>query len=122
MPYFSQIRRRSISAVVAMFASGFAPGLGAQSKVGAGKVTIAVAGKAACHFLPLTIAAQLGYFAAEGLDVTITDFPDEAAAFQSLGAGGDGVVIFPHIRVQDLDASRPVAHFTLCPGGDRQAP
>ena len=93
MPYSSQIRRRSFAAVAAMIASGLAgPGLRAQAKADGGKVTIAVAGKAACHYLPLTIAAQLGYFRAEGLDVSIMDFSDEAGVFQSLGAGGTEVV------------------------------
>jgi len=93
MPHFSQIQRRSFAAGVAMLASGLTgPGLRAQTRADGGKVTIAVAGKAAFHYLPLTVAAQLGYFRAEGLDVTITDFSDEADAFQSLGAGGPDVV------------------------------
>ena len=38
------------------------------------KLTIAVGGKNLLYYLPLTIAEQLGYFKAEGLDVTIVDF------------------------------------------------
>ena len=35
------------------------------------KLTIAVGGKNLLYYLPLTIAESLGYFKAEGLDVTI---------------------------------------------------
>ena len=38
------------------------------------KLTIAVGGKNLFYYLPLTIAEQLGYFKAEGLDVIIVDF------------------------------------------------
>jgi len=100
MPHSSRIHRRSFVAAAALFAAGTAvPVLRAQPKFDEGRVSIAVAGKAAFHTLPLTIAAQLGYFRAEGLTVTITDFPDEASAFQSLGGGGTDVVsgAFEHL-------------------------
>jgi len=38
------------------------------------KLTIAVGGKNLLYYLPLTIAESLGYFKAEGLDLTIADF------------------------------------------------
>ena len=38
------------------------------------KVTIAVGGKAAFYYLPLTIAEQRGYFKEQGLTVEIVDF------------------------------------------------
>ena len=46
----------------------------AQGKPEKPKVSIAVGGKAAFYYLPLTIAEQLGYFKDEGLDVEISDF------------------------------------------------
>jgi NitT/TauT family transport system substrate-binding protein len=50
------------------------PSLRAQGRIEKTKVTIAVGGKAAFYYLPLTIAEQLGYFKAEGLEVEISDF------------------------------------------------
>ena len=51
------------------------------------KITIAVGGKAAFYYLPLTISEQLGYFKAEGLAVEIQDFPGGAKALQAVVAG-----------------------------------
>jgi ABC-type nitrate/sulfonate/bicarbonate transport system substrate-binding protein len=36
---------------------------------------IAVAGKASFYYLPLTVAEQLGYFKAEGVDVELATSP-----------------------------------------------
>jgi len=56
------------------------------------KVTIAVGGKNLLYYLPLTIAEQLGYFKAEGLDVTIVDFAGGARALQAVVGGSADVV------------------------------
>jgi NitT/TauT family transport system substrate-binding protein len=53
---------------------------------------IAVGGKAALGFLPLTIAEQLGFFAAEGIDVEIGDHADDLRAQQAVTAGAADVV------------------------------
>lgn len=67
--------RRTFAAVTAWSAaSATMPLLQAQSRLEKTKVSIAVGGKAAFHYLPLTIAEQLGYFKAEGLEVEISDF------------------------------------------------
>ena len=64
----------------------------AQGALEKSNVHIAVGGKAAFYYLPLTIAEQLGYFKAEGLEVQISDF---AGGSQSLRAvvGGSGDVV-----------------------------
>ena len=59
--------------------------LRAQAKLEKTKVAIAVGGKAAFYYLPLTISEQLGYFKAEGLDVEISDFAGGARALQAAG-------------------------------------
>src|SRR3974390_3387904 len=64
----------------------------AQGPLEKTKVHIAVGGKAAFYYLPLTIAEQLGYFKAEGLDVTISDFAGGAKALQALVGGSADVV------------------------------
>jgi NitT/TauT family transport system substrate-binding protein len=68
-------------------------------------VVLAVGGKNALYYLPLTIAERLGYFRDEGLDVEINDFPGGAKALQSLIGGSADVVsgAFEHtITMQTL--------------------
>ncbi|CAN5878008.1 ABC transporter substrate-binding protein [soil metagenome] len=56
------------------------------------KLTIAVGGKNLLYYLPLTIAESLGYFKAEGLDVTIADFAGGSRALQAVIGGSADVV------------------------------
>jgi NitT/TauT family transport system substrate-binding protein len=56
------------------------------------KLTIAVGGKNLLYYLPLTIAEQLGYFKAEGLDVTIADFAGGSRALAAVVGGSADVV------------------------------
>lgn len=56
------------------------------------KLTIAVGGKNLFYYLPLTVAEQLGYFKAEGLDVNIVDFAGGAKALQAVVGGSADVV------------------------------
>jgi NitT/TauT family transport system substrate-binding protein len=56
------------------------------------KTTIAVGGKNLLYYLPLTIAEQLGYFKAEGLDITVVDFAGGARALQAVVGGSADVV------------------------------
>jgi NitT/TauT family transport system substrate-binding protein len=73
-------------------ASVAAPVLKAQPRLEKSRLTLAVGGKASFYYLPLTLALQLGYFRAEGLDVTLSDFAGGALALQALGAGSVDVV------------------------------
>jgi NitT/TauT family transport system substrate-binding protein len=56
------------------------------------KVTLAVGGKTALYYLPLTICERLGYFKEQGLDVTINDFRGGAQSLQALVGGSVDVV------------------------------
>jgi len=56
------------------------------------KVKIAVGGKNLLYYLPLTIAEQLGYFKAEGLEVEIVDFAGGSKALQAVVGGSADVV------------------------------
>lgn len=56
------------------------------------QVTIAVGGKSALYYLPLTIAEQLGYFKDEGLEVEIADFAGGAKSLQAVVGGSADVV------------------------------
>src|ERR1017187_6276010 len=64
----------------------------AQGALEKTKVHIAVGGKSAFYYLPLTIAEQLGYFKAEGLDVTISDFAGGSQSLQAVVGGSADVV------------------------------
>jgi NitT/TauT family transport system substrate-binding protein len=85
-------RRTFTSAAALAVAAVAAPALRAQPKLEKSKVAIAVGGKAAFYYLPLTISEQLGYFKAEGLDVEISDFAGGARALQALVGGSADVV------------------------------
>lgn len=55
-------------------------------------VHIAVGGKSAFYYLPLTIAEQLGYFKDEGLEVQISDFAGGSQALRAVVGGSAEVV------------------------------
>jgi NitT/TauT family transport system substrate-binding protein len=85
-------RRTVVSAAALAVASIAAPILRAQGKLEKTRIAIAVGGKAAFYYLPLTISEQLGYFKAEGLDVEISDFAGGAKALQALVGNSADVV------------------------------
>ena len=87
------LKRRTFTSAAALAAASIAaPSLRAQPKLEKSRVAIAVGGKAAFYYLPLTISEQLGYFKAEGLDVEISDFAGGAKALQALIGGSADVV------------------------------
>jgi len=87
------INRRSFTSAAMLAAACVAvPQLRAQNKLEKSKVSIAVGGKAAFYYLPLTIAEQLGYFRAEGLELEISDFAGGSRALQAVVGGSADVV------------------------------
>ncbi len=64
----------------------------AQAQLEKKDVHIAVGGKSAFYYLPLTIAEQLGYFKDEGLVVKISDFAGGSAALRAVVGGSAEVV------------------------------
>jgi NitT/TauT family transport system substrate-binding protein len=87
------LNRRRFALLAAAGAAAVAvPSLQAQARPEKSKVAIAVGGKAAFYYLPLTISEQLGYFKAEGLDIEISDFMGGARALQALVGGSADVV------------------------------
>jgi NitT/TauT family transport system substrate-binding protein len=87
------LRRRTFTSLAALTAAAVAvPSLRAQGKLEKTKVSIAVGGKAAFYYLPLTLAEQLGYFKSEGLDVEISDFAGGSRALQAVVGGSADVV------------------------------
>jgi NitT/TauT family transport system substrate-binding protein len=88
-----QMSRRRLAEVAVLSAiSATAPALWGQTRLEKTKIAIAVGGKAAFYYLPLTVAEQLGYFRAEGLDVEISDFAGGSRALQAVVGGSADVV------------------------------
>jgi len=88
-----ELNRRAFASAAAMTAvAAVSPVLWAQPRLEKSKVAIAVGGKAAFYYLPLTIAEQLGYFKAEGLEVEISDFAGGSRALQAVVGGSADVV------------------------------
>ncbi len=75
------------------------------------KVKIAVGGKNLLYYLPLTIAEQLGYFKAEGLEVEIVDFAGGSKALQAVVGGSADVVsgAFEHTLNMQFKGQRMAA-------------
>ena len=87
------ITRRGFAVGAAVAAAAVAaPALRAQPRIEKPKLSLAVGGKSAFYYLPLTISEQLGFFKAEGLDVEISDFAGGAKALQALMGGSADVV------------------------------
>jgi NitT/TauT family transport system substrate-binding protein len=109
------LNRRVFGGVLALGATALAaPVLRAQAPLERSTVSIAVGGKATFYYLPLTIAEQLGYFKAEGLDVQILDFQGGARALQAFVEGGADICsgAFEHtLRLQSR--GMPVKAFVL---------
>jgi NitT/TauT family transport system substrate-binding protein len=89
----THISRRTFTVGAALAAAAVAaPSLRAQPRLEKSKLSLAVGGKSAFYYLPLTISEQLGYFKAEGLDVEISDFAGGAKALQALMGGSADIV------------------------------
>lgn len=89
----TKVTRRTFTAAAALAACAIgAPALRAQPRLEKARISLAVGGKSAFYYLPLTISEQLGYFRSEGLDVEISDFAGGARALQALMGGSADVV------------------------------
>jgi NitT/TauT family transport system substrate-binding protein len=73
------------------------------------KLRLAVGGKPALFYLPLTVTERLGYFREAGFDLEISDFPGGARALQALIGGSADVVTgsFEH-TIQMQAKSQPI--------------
>src|SRR4029078_8131010 len=95
-------------------AHGQTPGQAVEKK----QLTLAVGGKTALYYLPLTICERLGYFKEQGLDVTINDFRGGAQSLMALVGGSVDVVTgaYEHIirmqaKGQDIRAVIELGRF-----------
>jgi NitT/TauT family transport system substrate-binding protein len=107
-------------AAVALLAVALLTPAVAQDKPEVPKPRLAVGGKSAIFYLPLSITERLGYFRGAGLDVEIADVQSGARALQSLvgGSAEVGVGTFDH-TIQMQAKGQPivaVAQFGRYPG------
>jgi NitT/TauT family transport system substrate-binding protein len=91
-------RRILLRALAAASVAGSLPALGQPR---GRRVVVAVGGKAALYYLPLTLAERLGYFKEQDLNVEILDFAGGAKALQAMMGGSADVVAggFDHVIV-----------------------
>jgi NitT/TauT family transport system substrate-binding protein len=83
----------TVRTLLAAIAFGLAlTGAGEAQGIEKKSLTLAVGGKTALYYLPLTICERLGYFKEQGLDVTINDFRGGAQSLQALVGGSVDVV------------------------------
>lgn len=80
----------AVISIVGLVLSGLAGTSAAQ--VEKTKITLAVGGQPLYIYLPLTLAAQLGYFKEAGVDVDIVDVAGGAKALEALLGGSADVV------------------------------
>src|SRR6516164_4852493 len=85
--------KHALSAVIAVAAVALMSPASAQDKPEMPKVRLAVGGKSAIFYLPLSITERLGYFRDAGLEVEIADVQSGARALQSLVGGVAGATI-----------------------------
>jgi NitT/TauT family transport system substrate-binding protein len=84
-------RRTFLSGALLTLAGLRAKSLRAEVKLEKSRVILAVGGKTALHYLPLTLADRLGYFVAEGLDIEVLDLGTGARARQAMLEGAADV-------------------------------
>jgi len=85
--------RRSFGKAAALWMAALAlPARAARSRPEKSHVSLAVTGRSALRYLPLTLAEQLGFFRAEGLEIEVGEFADEAASTRAVVSGSADVV------------------------------
>ena len=105
------LKRRTFTSVAAALgvAAIAAPHVWAQQgKLEKTRISIAVGGKAAFYYLPLTIAEQLGYFKSEGLEIEISDFAGGARALQAVVGGSADVCSGAYEHTLNLQAKNQI--------------
>lgn len=105
-------RRRWGAICASGLLSSVCPGVSARNSslpvvtppAGAPRVVLAVHDKASFCMLPLTVAERLGYFATEGLDVVVREYPDAKGCLQAVAGGAAHVTSIAYGTVVALRA------------------
>jgi NitT/TauT family transport system substrate-binding protein len=107
------VRRYLVAAAMALVAVSCAHSGGDR---GAGRaVRIAVGGQNQLLYLPTTLARELGFYKAEGLDVDLQDFPGGSKALEALLGGSADVVsgFYDHTIQMAADGRELVAFVAM---------
>src|SRR2546423_5127467 len=78
----------------------------ANAQVEKPDVHIAVGGKTALYYLPLTLTERLGYFKDEGLNVRISDFPGGTRSLEAVVGGSADVVAGAYEHTINMQSRR----------------
>ena len=78
----------------------------AQAQIEKPDVHIAVGGKTALYYLPLTLTERLGYFRDEGLNVRISDFPGGTRSLEAVVGGSADVVAGAYEHTINMQARK----------------
>jgi NitT/TauT family transport system substrate-binding protein len=89
-----------------IFIAALACASAAQAQLEKRDVHIAVGGKVALYYLPLTITEQLGYFKDEGLNVRISDFPGGTRSLEAVVGGSADVVAGAYEHTINMQSRR----------------
>src|SRR6185295_17347889 len=90
-----------IIVLAALLAASFA-----HAQVEKRDVHIAVGGKTALYYLPLTITERLGYFKDEGLNVRISDFAGGTRSLEAVVGGSADVVAGAYEHTINMQSRR----------------
>lgn len=106
-------RRGVLGAGLGLMGAGLTD-LFAQPSGSTPKIVIAVEQKSDFCVLPLTIAERKGYFAAEGIDVTVREWPQPGAALQAVQTGAAQILsgAYRHALEQPVKG-QPLVAFVL---------
>lgn len=108
------MQRRTLLISAAASAGLAVPALVRAQALEKPKLTIAVGGKNLLYYLPLTIAESLGFFKAEGLDVTVADFAGGSQALRAVVGGSADVVSGAFEHTLNMQAKgQPMRAFVL---------
>jgi sulfonate transport system substrate-binding protein len=91
---------KTLAALALAFASA------AHAQIEKPDVHIAVGGKSALYYLPLTITERLGYFKDEGLNVRISDFPGGTRSLEAVVGGSADVVAGAYEHTINMQSRR----------------
>src|SRR6185295_18714198 len=94
----------SMKAILIAAALALAPT--AQAQIEKPDVHIAVGGKTALYYLPLTITERLGYFKDEGLNVRISDFAGGTRSLEAVVGGSADVVAGAYEHTINMQSRR----------------
>src|SRR3546814_437561 len=109
-PYTTRFRSqegsmKKFAIAAAIVAAGLLPALAARAdSVEKPDVSIAVGGKVALYYLPLTIAESKGYFKAEGLNARVLDFQGGSKSVQAVVGGSADILSSAYEHMINLQA------------------